>query len=168
MWVAVSMAVISLIGVGVSATAQVSAADAANDAAKYNAEMQKRAANDALTRGAADAAAVKERSRRMIASQVAAQSAEGFDSSTGTALELSTETAGFGELDALKTINNAQRKASGMNAQADLDLFQGRSAQSAGYLNATGTVFSGIGSTAGSFFGSAGGKSLLAGKNGSQ
>jgi hypothetical protein len=71
--------------------------------------------------------------------------ASGFDPNSGTNLSLMTETAGQGELDALKIKNNAQRVASGLEAQAVLTTSQGNAAQNAGYFNAAGSILSGVG-----------------------
>jgi hypothetical protein len=142
----------SLIGSGVSAYASYESGQSQKKAAEYNSEMQQRAANDALQRGAQEGADAKQHARQVISRQIAASGAAGFDSSTGTALDLSTEAAGFGELDALKSINNAQRQASGLNAQAGLTNYQGKMAGQGGLLTAGGTLFSGAGSA---FYGAA-------------
>lgn len=140
MWAVVA---ISLVGVGISAYSAVQAGENAKDTADYNSEMQRRAALDANQRGSADAADKRQETRRLIARQHAIMGAGGFDPNSGTNLSLMTETAGQGELDGLKIRYNAQRQAAGLNAQADLTTSQGNAAQSAGYMNATGTLLSG-------------------------
>lgn len=155
-WVAVAIGVTSLVASGISAYGQYESGQTQKKAMEYNAEMDNRAANDALQRGAIDAAAVKERTRKLISSQIAASGAAGFDSTTGTALDLSTEAAGYGELDALKTMRNAQLTASGMQAQANLDLYQGNAAARSGTLSAAGTMLSGTASAAGGYYGNRG------------
>ncbi len=142
-YVAVAVAVI---GAGVSAYGQYSAGESQKEAADYNAKMQDRAAQDALQRGSIESAQIKDRTRKLISMQIANSGASGFDSSTGTALDLSVEAKGYGELDALTTINNAQRVASGQKAQAELDRFQGSAAQRAGTIGAAGTLISGASS----------------------
>ena len=143
MWVSVAVAVVGLIGAGVSAYGSYAAGENAEEAADYNAKRQERAAADALQRGSVDAAQIKERTRKLIATQIANSGASGFDTSTGTPLDLSVEAKGYGELDALTTINNAQRVGAGGKAQAELDRFQGRAASSAGTIGAAGTLISG-------------------------
>lgn len=138
---------VSVIGAGVSAYGQYEQGQSAKKAANYNAEMDKRAADDALQRGSIEAAKVKENTRKLISTQIANSGASGFDSSTGTALDLSVEAKGYGELDALTTINNAQRQASGLEAQADLDRYQGRASARAGTIGAAGTLISGASSS---------------------
>lgn len=142
-WAFSAVAVISLVGAGISAYGQYSAGESQKEAADYNAKMQDRAAQDALQRGSIEAAQVKDRTRKLIATQIANSGASGFDSSTGTPLDLSVEAKGYGELDALTTINNAQRVASGQKAQAELDRFQGSAASRAGMIGAAGTLISG-------------------------
>ena len=143
----VGIAVISLVGTGISAYGMYEQGQSAKKAGEYNAEMNQRAADDALQRGSIDAARVKENTRKLISSQIAASGASGFDSSTGTPLDLSVEAKGYGELDALTTINNAQRQASGLEAQATLDRFQGSASARAGTMGAAGTLISGSASS---------------------
>lgn len=149
-WAAVA---ISIIGAGVSAYGQYEQGQSQKKAANYNAEMDRRAADDALQRGAIDAARIKENTRKLISTQIANSGASGFDSSTGTALDLSVEAKGYGELDALTTINNAQRQASGLEAQSVLDRYQGKASGRAGTMGAAGTLISGAGSAASSYYG---------------
>lgn len=138
---------VSVIGIGVSAAGQYQQGQSQKKAAEYNAEMDKRAADDALQRGSIDAAKIKENTRKLISTQIANSGASGFDSSTGTPLDLSVEAKGYGELDALTTINNAQRVASGQMAQSELDRFQGKAAARAGTMGAAGTLISGAASS---------------------
>lgn len=142
-WAMTAVAVVSVVAAGVSAYGQYEAGESAKEAADYNAKMQERAAADALQRGSIEAAQNKERTRKLIATQIANSGASGFDTSTGTPLDLAVEAKGYGELDALTTINNAQRVAAGGKSQADLDRFQGRAASNAGTIGAAGTLISG-------------------------
>jgi hypothetical protein len=151
MWFVGASVVLTAIGTSISVYSAVAAGENAKETADYNAEMQRRAADDALQRGSIDAAEHRAKVRKMISSQVAAFGAGGIETSSGSALDVMTETAGMGELDALRIVNNSQRAAAGLKVQADLEEFKGRSAQSAGYLNATGTAIGGLGSMAGTY-----------------
>lgn len=142
-----TMAVASLAGTGISAYAAYASGKSQKEAAKYNADVADAQAHDALQRGADDAADVKERARRVGSSQVEAFSRSGVLATTGTPLELLTETAGMGERDALKTMNNAKREAWGYKSQAELDRYQGKAAGRGGILNAGGTFLTGATST---------------------
>lgn len=139
---------IALLGAAVGGYSAYQSGQATKDVNEYNAEMQKRAADDALQRGAIEAADKRQQTRQLIARQHAAQAASGFDTSQGTALDIMTETAGMGELDALKILNNAQRQASGLKASADLETFKGDAAANAGKLNAAGSILTGASTAA--------------------
>lgn len=141
-------AVMAVAGAGVSAYSAVAAGENARETADYNAKVAENAARDANERGAIAAAEQRARTRQMTARQNAAMSSGGLDASTGTPLEIQTETAGMGELDALRIVNNAQRQAAGLNAQADLDRFKGNAARTAGYFGAAGSILGGLGSAA--------------------
>lgn len=143
--IAIASLVVGVVSAGVGAYSAVQAGENAKDVADYNSEMQRRAALDANQRGSADAADKRQEVRRIIARQHAIMGAGGFDPNSGTNLSLMAETAGQGELDALKIRNNAARQAAGLNAQADLTTAQGNAALSAGQMNATGSILGGLG-----------------------
>lgn len=137
----------AMVGAGVSGYAAVKSGESQKEAMDYNAEMDRQKAQDALQRGAIDAAAKQDRARKIASTQAEGAAMSGVSLDTGTPLALLTETAGLGELDKLRSINNAQRVAWGMNAQADLDKYQGEGAQTAGYLNGAGTFLNGAASS---------------------
>ncbi|EHE7422016.1 hypothetical protein JZQ29_002694 [Salmonella enterica subsp. enterica serovar Corvallis] len=92
--------------------------------ANQNADNAEAQAQDSINRGNAQADEVRRRNRQAAGTQAATMGATGADLSTGNALDIFSDTAQFGELDALTTINNAQREAygfqvQGMNAQAE-------------------------------------------------
>ncbi|HGY4928481.1 TPA: hypothetical protein ACNVCI_001215 [Citrobacter braakii] len=131
------------VGVGMLAMSAMQAYSQ-NQQAKYqsavadqNADIAQQQAQDSINRGNAQAEEIRRRNRQAAGTQAAAMGATGADLSTGNALDIFGDTAQFGELDALTTINNAQREAygfqvQGMNAQAE-----SRSARSNG-RNAVG------------------------------
>lgn len=133
-----------------SAYSAVSTAQAQKAAGKYdeevaeqNAEINKRAGIDAQQRGADEAAQIKDRARRIAASQRAGAAAGGVTVDTGSALDLLTETAGMGELDALTRMNNAQREAYGYQVQGMNNKAQGKLARYRGNSQARGTLLTG-------------------------
>ena len=128
------------VAAGVSAYTAVAASDNAHDTAKYNAEVQENAAKDAQQRGAIAAAEHQDKVRRMIGTQMATAGANGLLTTTGTPLDIMTDTAGMGKLDALRILDNASRQAKGLDDQATLTRIEGDNAQSAGYWNAAGSV----------------------------
>lgn len=145
-------------GAGTAAYSSVAAGENQKEMADYNAKVQENAAKDAEQRGAIAADEQRQKTRQMIARQNAGMSASGLDTSTGTPLDIQTQTAGMGELDALRIVNNAQRQAAGLQAQADLDVFKGNTAQTAGYFGATGSILGGLGSAASGYYGATRGK----------
>jgi hypothetical protein len=147
--VAVSMAII---GAGISATSAIEQGQSAKAAADANAAAQRQTAISTENVGAQQASDKQLATRKLIATQVASAGAGGIDPSTGTPLTIEGQTAQMGELDSLRIINNAQRTAWGYNTQANIDEFQGSAAQTAGTLNAGGTLLSNAGNT---YFGGA-------------
>ncbi len=149
--------VLTVVSTAISAYSQMQQGKAQAAMADYNAKVadantkvNEAAALDASQRGADEAAQVKERARRIAASQRAGAAAGGVAADSGSALDLLTETSGMGELDALTTMNNAQREAygyrvQGMNstAQANLQRTQSKLYKSAGAGNAMGTLLTG-------------------------
>jgi hypothetical protein len=136
-----------------AAYSSISAGQNARSTANYNAQVARTAATNAENTGAIAAAEHDQQTRQMIARQNATMSASGLDTSSGSPLDILTGTAGMGKLDSLRLLNNAQRTASGYQAQAGLDLFQGNAAQNAGYFNAGGSVLGGLGSSITGYYG---------------
>lgn len=137
-------------GAGISGYSAYESGQSQKKAGEYNAKMGELKAQDALQRGADEAGEIRARARRVASGQAEAGAMSNVDISSGTPLALLTETAGLGELDALRTINNAEREAWGQKAQSELDLFQGNAAGRAGKLNAGGTFLT---SAANTYFG---------------
>jgi hypothetical protein len=137
----------TVIGTAVSVGSQLYAADQAKEAADYNKKVDEMKAHDALQTGADQASAIRQKARRLASTQVEGSAMSGVQVNTGTALALLTDTAGLGELDALRTVNNAQRQAWGFQADSELEKQKGKTAQTTGILNATGSALSGAAST---------------------
>lgn len=128
----------------------------AKSAGNYNARVLEYAADDAINRGNVEAADIKTKTKRLIGAQRANLAASGADVSSGTALELQVESAGMGELDALRALNNAQREASGLKSEANLARKQGRNAARAANLSMAGSLIS----SGTAIYGAAQGKTL--------
>lgn len=86
--------------------------------AEQNADVAEAQAQDSINRGNARAEEVRRRSRQAAGTQAATMGATGADLSTGNALDIFGDTAQFGTLDALTTVNNAQREAYGYQVQS--------------------------------------------------
>lgn len=150
-WALVAVAV-AAVGVGVSSYSAVAAGQNAKETADYNAKVQENAALDAQQRGATAAAEHQDKVRRMIGTQEATAAANGLLTSTGTPLDIITDTAGMGKLDSLRLLSNAGRQAQGLNEQAGLTRIEGSNAQTAGSLNAGASALGGLSSAANGWY----------------
>ncbi|HDO7157150.1 MULTISPECIES: virion core protein, T7 gp14 family [Klebsiella/Raoultella group] len=108
--------------------------------ASQNADIAEAQAQDAVNRGNIQAAEVQRRNRQAAGTQAAIMGATGADLSTGTSLDIFGDTAQFGTLDALTTVNNAQREAYGYQIQSVNYDAQAKGVRSAGKANATTTL----------------------------
>lgn len=86
-----------------------------------------------------------------IGSQQTAMAANGIDVTQGTALDVIEDTAAMGELDALQTRYNYERKAiqyeqqaNNFQNQSNLDVIAGQNAYSAGKMNALASGIDGV------------------------
>jgi len=91
------------------------------------------------------------KSAQAIGSQKTAMAANGVDVTQGTALDVIEDTAAMGELDALQTRYNYERKAlayesqaSNFKNQSNLDVIAGQNAYSAGKMNALASGLEGV------------------------
>lgn len=137
-------AVLSAASTALSVYGSISSAEAQKEASKKNEAMQREQARQTMGAGAEAAAAKREKARRIGSAQTAAMGAGGLDVTSGTPLQLLTETAGMGELDSLKTVNNASRQAWGYNVQAGIDEQTGKTAMAQGYLGAGTSILGGV------------------------
>jgi len=143
---------LSIISIAATATTTYMQADNAKDLGEYNKKMGENNALDAAQRGAIESAEHRQKVRQMIATQNAAYSSAGVDSSTGSAAQIQEDTAGFGELDALRILNNAQRTGAGYRAAGNLEKWKGDAAFASGMVKMGGDV---AGSASSAYFGGA-------------
>jgi hypothetical protein len=97
------------------------AAKSAHDQSQYQGEVNKNnaksaqfAAQDALDRGMVAEDLQRTKNRQLLAAQNAALAANGIDTTTGTGLNLLTDSAGLGEFDAQTVRANAVKQAYGL------------------------------------------------------
>jgi hypothetical protein len=114
--------------------------------AKNNQIIANQNAAAALKQGDNAAAESREKTQAMIGQQRASLAAQGGDINSGTALDIQSDTAGAGALDALTIKNNAAQQArqyqiQGNNFQADAQL------QSMAGKNATAGGYTGVGTS---------------------
>lgn len=108
--------------------------------ANQNAETAQLQAEDSINRGNIEAERRRTQIRQQLGSQAAALGGTGADLSTGSALDIFGDTAQFGELDALTTINNAQREAYGYQVQSQNYKAEASSARKQGNMGAFTTL----------------------------
>lgn len=108
--------------------------------ADQNADIAERQSQDAINRGNAQADEVRRRNRQAAGTQAATMGATGADLSSGNALDIFGDTAQFGQLDALTTVNNAQREAYGFQVQAMNSRAEANAARSNGRTGALTTI----------------------------
>ncbi len=149
--------VIGGVSLASSALGSIAQGRAASQSAKYNAQIQQNNAqiaeqNSRLAseEGAANAAAASQKTRAEVGGIKAAQAANNLDVNKGSAVDVRSSAAELGELNAITIRSNAACQAYGYQtqsasdtAQADLDRQQGKSAETAGYINAGTTLLSG-------------------------
>lgn len=111
--------------------------------ANINARNLDRAADDALVRGENDAKNYRKKVKQVVGSQRANFAAQGIDVSSGSALDIQTETREMGYMDALTIKNNAYREAMGFKQQAITQRFDGANAKWAANQSADMTLVAG-------------------------
>ncbi len=131
------------IGAAVSAASAISQGQSAKSTADYNAAAQQATAKSIQDKGAADAADQRLKTQRLVGTQIANAGAGGIDPNTGSPLTVEGQTKEWGELDALRIINNAQRSAWGYTTQAGITSYQGGQQQTAAYATAGSTLLGG-------------------------
>ena len=136
------------ISTGVSAYGAKVSADAQSDASKYSAAVARNNAPAQGQQAQFEAQQIRDRNRRVLASQRAAFASSGVDPESGTALDVRGDSATQGELQALTAIYTGRVGSNAQLAQARLDSAQAGFAQTAGYISMAGSVVGGIGGAA--------------------
>lgn len=108
--------------------------------ADQNADIAESQAQDAINRGNIEADQRRREMRQRAGTAAATMGATGAELSSGTALDIFGDNAQFGTLDALTTVNNAQREAYGYQVQGMNAIAQGNAAQSAAKSAMTQTL----------------------------
>jgi hypothetical protein len=124
----------------VSAYGQVQQGRTQAKIANANADAQEIAAKDAINTGNANADQQRQQTRQLQGQQAAAFGAAGTDMTSGSALNIFGNTAQGGQLDALTTVNNAERQGAGLNFQAGVSRAQGQIDRNAANLGAATTI----------------------------
>ncbi len=145
-------AVSAVAGAGIAGYSAYESGQSQKHAADYNSTVMKQNALAAEQQGSVAAAEHQQKVKQLESTQITQGAASGINTATGTALQISTETAGTGELDALRILNNAQRTASGLNSQAAIEEYKGNAAATGGALTAAGTLIGGVASAGSGYY----------------
>ena len=142
-----------IIGQGQQAKAQQASYNYQAAVARNNQIIAERQAADARARGAEAERQQRIKTQQLIGRQRAVLAGNGVVVDQGSALDITTDTAGIGEQDALTVRANAEREAlgfeaQGMNfgAQAGLNAFS--AANSSATMGQIGTALGGLGTVA--------------------
>jgi hypothetical protein len=148
-------------------TAAQDAANSQADLADYNAHVADVQSQDAIEVGADQESRFREGVRGAIGTQRVNAAAQGVDVGFGSPVDVQSDAAYLGELDALQIKNNAKRtawgykvQASDLRASATIARKTGVYAEQAGRANASATLLGGYGTAV------AGAGSLYAAKYG--
>ena len=134
--------VVTLASAAASAGAAIAQGEAAEDAAKYNAAVAENDASAIAQQSQYEAQRVRERNRRILASQRAGQAKSGLAMS-GSFQDVQMDSAIQGEMDALAAIYTGQINSGSAQARAQLARLEGRNAKRSGYINAGASLLSG-------------------------
>lgn len=136
---------IALVAVTVASTAasmysQNQQAKYTSAVAEQNADVAEAQAQDSINRGNAEAEQRRREMRQRQGTQSANMAATGAELGSGSSLDIFGDTSQFGTLDALTTVNNAQREAYGLQVQGGNYQSQANAANRAGRVGMTNTL----------------------------
>ena len=128
-----------------SASAQSAAGKAQQQAANYKAAQEGQQATQAIAAGQQNMFQQQRKTALTQSSLVARAAADGGSATDPTVLTLGQDIAGRGEINALDALWQGQDKATGLQAQANADRYNGAVAKQGADMASTGTLLSGAG-----------------------
>ncbi|WP_370560158.1 hypothetical protein [Escherichia coli] len=137
---AIAMVAVTVASTAASMYSQNQQAKYTSAVAEKNADVAEAQAQDSINRGNAEADQRRREMRQRQGTQAATMAATGAELGSGSSLDIFGDTAQFGALDALTTVNNAQREAYGFRVQGANYQSQADSARSAGSADLTQTL----------------------------
>lgn len=140
MWIFAILAALAAVAGAVGAK---QSANAQQQAANYNALLNKQNAETAAQQASFDADQIREKNKRVLGAQRAAYSASGIDPDSATAIDVHDDSAAQGELDALVAIYTGRTSSSAYASRSQLNLMESRSANKAGKINVTTSLLGG-------------------------
>jgi hypothetical protein len=154
---------IAVVGAAMSAYGQYQQSQAQKAQAEYQSAVARnnqiigeQNAADAMKRGEIEADKHRAKVQQLKGTQKAAMAAGGFEIDTGSNLDILSDTAQMGELDALTILNNAEReayqhKAAAMNSSAQAGLYGMAAASQSPLLSGGTALVGGLASAAGTY-----------------
>jgi hypothetical protein len=136
---------VAAIGTAISAAGSISAGTAQQNAEKYNAEVDQNNAIQARQAAFSQEQASEQQTTSRLGQQKADYGASGVDVNTGSPVDVMTDTAAKGRLDALTLRYGGQVRAQADQEGASLALYQGASDATAGYIGAGTSLLTGAG-----------------------
>ena len=151
----VAAAGISAISAEKQGEMQANAADYQAAVARNNQILANQSAQQAIAQGGVDAGQAQQKAAQQLSLVRAKEAASGVTLDSGSALDVQSDTAKSGALDALTIRNDAARKAYGfevqgaqLGSQAQFDVVQGENDQQLADLKAADSLLSGASSSA--------------------
>jgi len=148
-WMAIAT-VTAVAATGVSAVSQIQQGKEQQKWSEYNAAVAERDAKAATAAAGYEASQKRKETERLLGRQRALYGKSGV-TMEGSPLELMSETAAEGELDALMIQRTGAVSAQRYGEEATLSRMKGSSAKRAGYWGAGTTLLTGAGSAASSY-----------------
>lgn len=145
---------VSMVAANKQAKSQQAMYDYQAKVAEQNRKIAQENAADERQQGIEEARLQRYKTIQKVGAQQAAMAANGIDVSQGTAVDVIDDTATIGELDALQTRYNYERRAQAYEAeagnfanQANIDKISAQNAVQAGRLNSISNGLAGVSST---------------------
>jgi hypothetical protein len=147
--VAIVAAAGSIAGGVVSSMGYAQAAKAAKDSAKFNEAVAANNAAAARQQAALDAQRIRDKNRRVLASQRAAWAKSGIDPDSGTAADVSADSAVQGEWDALMALYTGATGAQAYHLHGQSERMRGKAAMGALPYQQASSILGGVSGGAG-------------------
>lgn len=145
---------LGLVGAAVSAVGAVAQANAASNAANYNAAVEKINARSRRQEGYRESERINEKYDNLQGRQTAGYAAAGVDPFFGSAFSVFADTETSREIDQGTNFVNAESRAVGHENKAKQYEYEAKTQRQAGMINAASSLIGGLkgmGSSAGSF-----------------
>lgn len=135
--------VLAVAGTAMTAIGQIRQGQAAKAAADYNAQVANNNAIVAEQQSQSQAMVQGRRAMMQNGGLLANMAANGVEVGEGSPIDILSQSAANAEMDRQNIVYNGRVKAQSLRNQAQLDTFQGETAQSNGFMSAAGTLLSG-------------------------